>query len=286
MGYKCNLIDPIRNRFGSTNVPPTYHRNNTYPIDSVFVSRKLQHITAGGWLRFGEGIGDHRVIYIDIPMQLLLGENKFAIPPPQVRRLKCNDLRIVDRFNTILEEQYKRHKTLDRIERFNRTFHVPLTDIEQTEIKKLDRISTFAVRHADKKCRKLCMGEVPFCHKLNAAGEMIGFWRLVIRKKLGCHVSIRLIKDNVKKLGIETYMRLTLHECKEKQKKAYKAYNEVKRDAPKHRMDMLDDKVDEEEGKGNSTLAKAIRNMKTTEESRKTHRKIKIATKPFGEAVS
>ena len=88
---KCNLIDPIRHRHSNRLPPPTYHRNKNYPIDSVFVTPKLKHIDAGGWLRFGEGIGDHRVIYFDIPTPLLLGENKFNIVPPQVRRLKCDD---------------------------------------------------------------------------------------------------------------------------------------------------------------------------------------------------
>ena len=95
IGDKCNLIDPIRALYPNTRPPPTYHRNRTYPIDSVFVSRKLRHIYKGGWLRFGEGIGDHRAIYMDIPTSLLLGENKFQIPPPKVRRLKCNDPKVV-----------------------------------------------------------------------------------------------------------------------------------------------------------------------------------------------
>ena len=286
VGDKCKLIDPIRRKFGTANAPPTYHRNNSYPIDSVFVSKRLRHITYGGWLRFGEGIGDHRVIYIDLPVQLLLGENKFVIPPPSVRRLKCNDPRVVDRFNTILEEQYRQHKTLTRIEHLNQTFHIPLNETEQIELEKIDRISTFAVRHADKKCRKLCMGEVPYSHKLNAAGDVVGFWRLVIRKKLGCHVSTSLIKKTARSVGIDKHMTLKLDECRDKQKAAYKLYNEVKRNAPKYRYDMLDNKADEADNKGDPTLAKAIRAMKTVEEARKTHRKIKIATKPFGGAVS
>ena len=140
------------------------------------MSKRLRHITRGGWLRFGEGIGDHRVTYIDIPTQLLLGENKFTIPPPQVRRLKCNDPRVVDRFNKLLERKYKNHSIPARIERLNATFHIPLTTKEEAELEKIDRISTHAVRHADNKCRKLNMGMVPFSDQIKEKGDVIGQW--------------------------------------------------------------------------------------------------------------
>ena len=133
---KYHLIDPIRTKHKNKQPPPTYHRNNNYPIDSVFISPKLRHIDAGGWLRFGEGIGDHRVIYIDIPSQLLLGENKFTIIPPQVLRLKCDDPRVVRKYNEILEKQYQQHNTLQRIETLNQTFHTPMLPEEIVELEK------------------------------------------------------------------------------------------------------------------------------------------------------
>ena len=71
---------------------------------------------------------------MDIPMSLLLGEHKFQIPPPQVRRLKCNDPKVVRRFNSLLEEQYRLHNTLERIETLNRTFHIPLLENEIFEL--------------------------------------------------------------------------------------------------------------------------------------------------------
>ena len=101
VGEKCGLVDPIRLKYAHLTPPPTYHRIRSYPIDSVFVSQKLRRIDVGGWIGSGEGIGDHRVIYIDVPTQLLLGENKFTIAPPQVRRLKCDDPRIVNKFNQL-----------------------------------------------------------------------------------------------------------------------------------------------------------------------------------------
>ena len=222
VGDKCGLIDPIRTKHPHTAPPHTYHRNHSYPIDSVFVSPRLRHIESGGWLRFGEGIGDHRAIFIDIPSQLLLGEPKFHIEQQQVRRLKCDNPQIVSRFNELLESQYIAHNTLQEIEEFNRTFHIPLLPHEEEQIEKFDRISTYAVKYADRRCRKLRMGQVPFSDVRQEAGAAIGLWKLVIRKKLGCNVSSKMIKEMTKSLDIDKPMQKSLKECTQLRNEAYK----------------------------------------------------------------
>ena len=282
---KCNLIDPIRRRHNNKTPPPTYHRNSTYPIDSVFVSHKLRHIEAGGWLRFGEGIGDHRAIYFDIPMNLLLGENKFNIVAPQIRRLKCDDPRVVKKYNTLLEKQYNEHNTLQRIETLNSTFHTPMLQEEIIELEKLDRIATDAVLYAEKHCRRLCMGMVPFSDKRQKAGEKIELWKLVIRKKLGCNVSSRIISKLANKNDISKPMKLSMEQCIKHRSEAYKEYNKVKKDADKHRIKFQDKLHDKYESEGNDEMCNAIRAMKLKEETRHTHRRIKRVTKPFGGSV-
>ena len=282
---KCQLIDPVRHKFKNYVAPPTYQRNNSFPIDSVFVSRRLRHITKGGWLRFGEGIGDHRAIFIDIPSHILLGEDKFIIPPPQVRRLKCEDPRIVQKFNDLLESQYKQHHVLQRIEQLNRTFHTPLLPHEINELEKLDNISTFAVKYSDKRCRKLHMGQVPFSDTTKRAGSVINLWKLVIRKKLRCNVSSKLIKNLASQLGIKKPMDVPFDECKQRRNEAYKEYNKIKKDAKSHRRKMQDKLADAYVTQGQENKASIVKRMKLKEETRHTHRRIKMATKPFGGSV-
>ena len=284
-GDKCNLVDPIRHKHSHLTPPPTYHRNHTYPIDSVFVSQRLRHIDMGGWLCFGEGIGDHRAIFLDIPIQILLGENKFTIAPSQVRRLKCDDPRIVNKFNKLLEEQYISHNLLNKIEAFNKTFHTPLLPEEIEQLESFDRISTCAVRYADKHCRKLCMGQVPFSDVRQNAGEHIALWKLVIRKKQGCNVSSKLISNLSKKLEVKRPMNLQLKDCYKERNNAYKRYKDIKKKAKEHRRTFQDKLHDDYERAGNDEMCKAIKNMKTKEETRHTHRRIKNATKPFGGSV-
>ena len=99
-------------------------------------------------------------------------------------------------------------------------------------------------------------------------------------------MSTKLITNKAKMLDIEKPMKCTLEECNQRLKDAYAKYNEVKKEAPKHRYVMMDTNADTAEANGDHALANAIRQMKITEETRGTHRKIKLTTKPFGGAVS
>jgi exonuclease III len=71
---------------------------NTYmgghaPIDTILCTNGVE-ISKAGYLPFGEGVGDHRPIFVDISIASTLGMN---IPTPRsikARRLKTNDPRI------------------------------------------------------------------------------------------------------------------------------------------------------------------------------------------------
>ena len=47
----------------------------------------------------------------------------------------------------------------------------------------VDRVMSDGMAHAEKRCRKIRAGEIPFSEKLVKAGNKIKVWRLVIRHK-------------------------------------------------------------------------------------------------------
>ena len=94
------------------------------------------------------------------------------------------------------------------------------------------------------------MGQVPFSDVRQDAGEHIALWKLVIRKKLECNVSIRLISELAKKLDISKPMQLNLKDCIKERNEVYKKYREIKREAKKHRrefQDKLHDKYEKDD---------------------------------------
>ena len=190
------LIDPIRLRHGIQNgLPPTTDRGS-YPIDSIFVSPDLIDIEAGGWLQISTGISDHRPLYIDISIRLLLGKYKNHAGPSTMRRLKCQDMKSVDNYNRILEQQYHHHNTLAKLEHFLQTKSEPLTEQDKVNLFKIDKVCTQAVIHAERKCRHIFAGGRPYTPKLNKLGKIVDTWRMIIKKKLGRHISSKNSKSS------------------------------------------------------------------------------------------
>lgn len=125
---ELKLADPIRAKYQRLDkLPPTNSRGSK-PIDSIFVSADLMDISRGGWLKFREGFSDHRVLFFDISMHLLLGSHKNSTVPQNIRRLQCKDPRTVNRFNEILDRQYQHHNILERLEAFERTVQYPIQE--------------------------------------------------------------------------------------------------------------------------------------------------------------
>ena len=78
--HKCQLIDSIRKLHHDVISPlsPT-SLTESVPIHRIFVSIQLQNIAKVGWISVNESIGDHHALFIDLPLQILLGENPFNI---------------------------------------------------------------------------------------------------------------------------------------------------------------------------------------------------------------
>ena len=116
---RCQLTDPIRTIYGKhcTSLPST-SLTGSYPIDGIFVSRTLQNITRGGWLTFEESIGDHRSLFIDLPIEILLGEPTFHIPRHTARRLVCDRPDVVNKYNRLLNHQLQSQGTFRKFQQF------------------------------------------------------------------------------------------------------------------------------------------------------------------------
>ena len=78
---ELNLADPIRARCGNLDKLQPTNNSGSYPIDSICVSPDLMNIKRGGWLEFGEGHSDHRILYFDINFHILLGQHKNSTAP-------------------------------------------------------------------------------------------------------------------------------------------------------------------------------------------------------------
>jgi hypothetical protein len=71
----------------------------------------------------------------------------------------------------------------------------PLEPWLAEEYEWLDMMKMKGTELADQACRKLYMGGVPWCPVLQGLRDALGYWQLVVKKKLGRKVSSRLIEQ-------------------------------------------------------------------------------------------
>ena len=85
----------------------------------------------------------------------MLGEDRFAIKRPQIRRLKCEDPRIVANYNHHFEKHGQKNKIYGKYRRLQGQFGIQLTSTSEPELIQLDSSVTEASLFAERKCRKL-----------------------------------------------------------------------------------------------------------------------------------
>jgi len=282
---ECDLVDPIRQLHSNNGViPPPTSKTGSTPIDSIFVSRPLQHIHKGGWLKLGKGVGDHRPLYIDIPVRVLFGEDKFKIHRHEMRRLKCDNPNLVKKFNQLLLKQLIHEKTHTKLATLRWNLQSGcLTKEECTKsLIKIDNSIQHSVLYAEKKCRKLCTGEVPFSIEAKEAGQLIHFWNNVIRKKRGWNISSKYIRRLAKKCHINiNQMKMSIEDCENERKLARMGYANVKKEAEMKRDQYIENLAALQASRGNESKSNAIKRMKRNEDLRSSYRRIKSVTKTF-----
>jgi len=106
------MNDVVTTQHGHS-TPNTHNRGST-PINGIFLPVHLLLTIQSGYLAFGEGIpSDHRLIWVDLPVEALRWLAPPEMVPLKARQLKCEDPRIITHYNQELEKILKAQNLLD-----------------------------------------------------------------------------------------------------------------------------------------------------------------------------
>ena len=205
---EIGLISPIRHKFGNE-APPTQELGSR-PIDDIFISSDLV-VHKCGYAAFGDGPGDHRALFLDIPEEQILSDDKFVIKRKEVRRLNSTIPSVVKKFNDLFEAQLERNHVEKRVFNMQDLIQFPAPSFIINNYDKLDRFQYEAFKYSNKRCRKLRMGAVDYVpEEIQIFGKTINFWNLVKRRKLGCRIGYRRIVNLAKSLNIENPLEFSM----------------------------------------------------------------------------
>jgi hypothetical protein len=144
------------------------HQPGKNPIDGCWLTDDIPALSVG-WLAVHKCPGDHRVMMVDIDANILLGENILRIIRPPARRLSCRIPRVQKHYIRRVSVHFKQHKVLPRLYHIYANIQGPLSPAQQVEIEEIDRIKLEGMKYAEKKCRKLAMGQVDFLPEISKA---------------------------------------------------------------------------------------------------------------------
>ena len=158
---------------------------NGVPIDGIFISASLQ-IIGGGYLPFGFFDSDHRAIWIDVTNSNLFGFKIRDVPRHPARRMKCDLPSVKEKFKSDYKQLLRDTKLHQRI------YHLQVlaqqsqwTEAMTIEFNAIMTIREKSLLHADRQCRKLCMGQVSYSDTYADAIKRIELWKGIKKRKEG-----------------------------------------------------------------------------------------------------
>jgi len=157
-----HLVEAISSMHGRSTQPT--HQRGSKAIDNIYMSRSLLKNAMGGFLSIGEVMSsDHRAVWLDIRAEHVSMVQKETVTRPACRRLKCQDPRIVAKYNTDL---MKTISTLGWETKVDDLYAVAVydkwSDMHTLQYEELDKELNTAKLSAEQRCQKFCAGHIPW----------------------------------------------------------------------------------------------------------------------------
>jgi len=191
---ELHLVEAISTLHGPAQKPT--HQRGRRAIDGIYMSRSLLHGARGGFLQFGDVMGsDHRAVWVDISADIVGMKHQDPITSPARRRLKCQDPRIIQKYNqellkVVMAEGWEQRMSTLFEAAANNKWSAGLL----TEYNALDQEFTKAKLAAELGCRKFKAGRQPWTPALTQAIQRILYWKGVAKRAQGGQISTTVLK--------------------------------------------------------------------------------------------
>ena len=192
---ELGLIDLIDHRHSPC--PRTQKRSKNSPIDFIFGSPGLR-IRACGYLPFNRLVSDHRALWIDIEYTSFLGYKPPPLLGPAARRLKLEDPAVVSKYLTTLHSILLEKGVFTIANRLDAITTHPLPEWVIELHESLDKILMEAMATAERQCRNLKTGEIPWSPQYAKARYIVEYWQT----RIDIHNGLKVHSRHLRKLRI------------------------------------------------------------------------------------
>ena len=198
--------------FTGKQIGATYFRGSK-PIDAVWVTTDIQ-VAGACIMPAGFGIGDHRLFVIDFVASSLVGDTPRKIVRAPARRLNCKIPGVVERYNKRLELKIRKHRLLERMGAVYLSEDDPATKKQRLDV--LDKESKDYMKNAERNCRKIKSGTIPFSPEAAKWIRRLQVYRSLLRAVRGVRVNHGNLRRTALRAGILSPFALSENEIVER----------------------------------------------------------------------
>jgi hypothetical protein len=144
--------------FTAQQLGATYFRGSD-PIDGVWATGDIT-VTSACVMPVRFGVGDHRLFVVNFATTTLVGSGLTTVARPALRRLNTKISGCADRYNRSLHRNILCHRLLEGM--VEAASLGDSNEVLAKTLNKLDQEGEAYMKHAEKKCRRLKSGWIPF----------------------------------------------------------------------------------------------------------------------------
>jgi hypothetical protein len=149
----------------------------------------------------GYGVGDHRMFVVDITTKSMVGFNPQPVKHPKARRLNSRIPRAKNAYNRRYKKLLSKHRLTEKLAEAHRLGLSP--ERMKEALDKIDEISKECMIDAEKKCRKLRNGKIPFSPEASIWIKRCQFYRSLLRYWAGKIKNRGNLKRSARRMKIE-----------------------------------------------------------------------------------
>lgn len=241
---KWGLVNVHQEQHPTKNLPTTCNKNRQRerPIDGVWATPSVNCLRSGmtayGQMQFGRS-ADHRMLWLDIQEETIFG---YRPPRPHYKkpiRLSLHDPAVVQRYINELATQRAQHRIYEKALELSTTIQLGQFNNDHIRMyNKLDKEDSELRQRAQKKCRKLRMGNVKFSIVVKLRRDERYLWTRISQRLLGVPTCLSTIRRLMRSTGHLNALTLNIQEVEKMIAVNRKEWKKAVRDQDKLREEM------------------------------------------------
>ena len=193
------LVDSI-----TSETPPGAHIRGLKQIDGIWTSADIS-VSACSFCPFNFGVGDHRIILVNLAKDCLFGAVSSNPYHSKMRSLISSNSASVDSYLSCTKEKIKLHKIIPKLNKLINESSPSNPELSAAILNQLDDQLHQIFTSAEKQCRKIRYGQVNFSPELSKLGLTWQFWRKALHYRQGRFKGRNFLISTAKRLQIPSF---------------------------------------------------------------------------------